>query len=166
MSRTDEKLVEMTNGCICCTLRDDLLQEVARLARERSFDYLLIESSGISEPLPVAMTFSFDAGDGHPMVDIARLDTMVTVIDAYNFMRDYGSAQFLRNLNMEDGEGDQRTIVDLLTEQVEFANVIVLNKIDLIDAFDRERLADIVCHLNPDGKLIYSEHSLCRWKKF
>jgi G3E family GTPase len=120
LSRADEKMVEMSNGCICCTLREDLLIEIARLAREQRFDYLLIESTGIAEPLPVAETFTFRDEDGTSLSDIARLDTMVTVVDAYNFLRDYSSQDFLSDRGESLGEDDQRTVVSLLIEQVEF----------------------------------------------
>jgi len=129
LSRSEEKLVEMTNGCICCTLRDDLLVEVRRLAAEGRFDYLLIESTGIAEPLPVAATFDFRDEDGNSLSDVARLDTMVTVVDAANLLRDFSSHDFLADRGESLGEGDTRTLVNLLTEQIEFADVIVLNKV-------------------------------------
>ncbi len=129
LSRTDEQLVEMSNGCICCTLRDDLLKEVRGLAEQGRFDYLLIESSGISEPLPVATTFEFRDEDGVSLADVARLDTMVTVVDAANLLKDYGSADFLADRGETAGDGDDRTLVGLLVEQIEFADVIILNKI-------------------------------------
>ena len=128
LSRADEKLVEMSNGCICCTLREDLLVEIRRLAAEGRFDYLLIESTGISEPLPVAETFTFRDEDGASLDDIARLDTMVTVVDAFNFLRDYSSRDRLAERGEALGDEDARTVVDLLIEQVEFCDVIVLNK--------------------------------------
>ena len=130
LSRTDEKLVEMTNGCICCTLRDDLLKEVRALAESERFDYLLIESTGISEPLPVAATFDFRTEEGDSLSDVAVLDTMVTVVDAVNLLRDYSSTDFIRDRGESLGDDDKRTIVDLLVEQIEFADVIVFNKID------------------------------------
>jgi G3E family GTPase len=129
LSRTNEKLVEMTNGCICCTLRDDLLKEVRSLAEAGRFDYLLIESTGISEPLPVAATFDFRTEDGDSLSDVARLDTMVTVVDAVNLLKDYSSTAFLRDRGESLGEDDKRTLVDLFVEQIEFADVVVLNKI-------------------------------------
>ncbi|MEK1867507.1 MAG: GTP-binding protein, partial [Ensifer adhaerens] len=129
LSRTEEQLVEMTNGCICCTLRDDLLKEVRNLAEQNRFDYLLIESSGISEPLPVATTFDFRDEDGESLADVARLDTMVTVVDAANLLADYSSLDFLADRGETAGEGDTRTLVDLLVEQIEFADVVVLNKV-------------------------------------
>ncbi len=154
LSRTEERLIEMSNGCICCTLRDDLLREVAQLAREGRFDYLLIESTGISEPLPVAMTFSFETETGESLGQLARLDTMVTVVDAYNFLRDYSSADMLHQRGMASDADDQRTVVDLLTDQVEFANVILINKIDLVSEQALERLKGILRHLNPEARLI------------
>ena len=140
LSRTEEKLVEMTNGCICCTLREDLLAEVAALSKEGRFDYLLIESTGISEPAPVADTFTFALGDGTPLSDVAELDTMVTMVDAANFMEDLRLGKDLHSIEAAATEDDIRTVADLLTEQVEFANVIVLNKTDLVD---EETLATI-----------------------
>lgn len=157
LSRTDEKLVEMSNGCICCTLREDLLIEVERLARDGRFDQLVIESTGISEPLPVAETFTFEGEDGRSLNEIAQLDTMVTVVDAYNFLRDYSSQDSLRSRGESLGEEDRRTVVDLLIEQIEFCDVIVLNKIDLISVEERERLMAILTHLNPRAKIEVSE---------
>ncbi|MGU3576610.1 zinc metallochaperone GTPase ZigA [Brucellaceae bacterium C25G] len=154
LSRTEEQLVEMTNGCICCTLRDDLLKEVRQLSEQGRFDYLLIEGTGIAEPLPVATTFDFRDENGHSLSDIARLDTMVTVVDAANLLKDYSSAEFLHERGETAGEQDERTLVDLLVEQIEFADVIVLNKIG--DASDRERemAHKIIRALNPDAELI------------
>lgn len=157
LSRTDEKLVEMTNGCICCTLREDLLLEVAKLAQENRFDYLLIESSGISEPLPVAETFTFPDAQGSVLSDFARLDTMVTLVDALNFPRDFGSVEALRERGMETGADDERTMADLLVDQVEFADVIVLNKIDLVTPDELGRTEAILRHLNPRAKIIRAE---------
>ena len=156
LSRTDEKLVEMTNGCICCTLRDDLLKEVRGLAEAGRFDYLLIESTGISEPLPVAATFDFRNEDGESLSDVARLDTMVTVVDAVNLLQDYSSTDFLQNRG-EALEGDKRTLVDLLVEQIEFADVVVLNKIN--DAMPAQRSAarKIIRALNPDADIVESD---------
>jgi G3E family GTPase len=156
LSRTEERLVEMSNGCICCTLREDLMLEVTKLACEKRFDYLLIESTGISEPLPVAQTFSFISEDG--TIDLgrhARLDTLVTVVDAFNFAKDFGSLDSLpdRQLKEADPE-DQRTIVNLLTEQVEFANVIVLNKADLVSTRDLGELKAILNKLNPAARVV------------
>ncbi|MGJ7530659.1 zinc metallochaperone GTPase ZigA [Variovorax sp. GB1P17] len=153
LSRTDEKLVEMSNGCICCTLREDLLIEVERLARDGKFDQLVIESTGISEPLPVAETFTFAGEDGKSLSDIARLDTMVTVVDAYNFLKDYSSRDSLQSRGESLGEEDQRTVVDLLIEQIEFCDVIVLNKVDLITEPEREQLMAILHGLNPRAKI-------------
>ena len=132
LSRTEEKLVEMSNGCICCTLREDLLEQVRELAKDGKFDYLLIESTGISEPLPVATTFDFRDENGLSLSDVAELDTMVTVVDAANLINNYSSTDFLRDRGESLGEQDERTLVDLLVEQIEFANVILLNKVDLI----------------------------------
>lgn len=152
LSRTEEKLVEMSNGCICCTLREDLLVEVARLAREGRFDYLVIESTGISEPMPVAETFTFEDETGLSLAQVARLDTMVTVVDAYNFLRDYGSGDFLRERGESLGEADDRTVVDLLIDQIEFCDVIVVNKADLVGPGDLARLVSILATLNPRAK--------------
>ncbi len=157
LSRTDEKLVEMSNGCICCTLREDLLLEVERLAKEGKFDQLVIESTGISEPLPVAETFTFTGEDGKSLSHIARLDTMVTVVDAYNFLRDYSSRDSLQSRGESLGDEDQRTVVDLLIEQIEFCDVIVLNKVDLIDAAQREQLMAILHRLNPRARIEVSQ---------
>ncbi len=137
LSRTDEKLVEMSNGCICCTLREDLLEEVDRLAREGRFDQIVIESTGISEPLPVAETFTFEGEDGRSLNEIAQLDTMVTVVDGYNFLLDYSSRDSLQSRGESLGEEDRRTVVDLLIEQIEFCDVIVLNKLDLVSDAER-----------------------------
>ncbi len=157
LSRADERLVEMSNGCICCTLREDLLVEVARLAAEQRFDYLLVESTGISEPLPVAETFTFRGEDGRSLGDVARLDTMVTVVDAFNFLRDYEAADFIRDRGQSLGEEDDRTVVDLLVDQVEFSNVIVLNKVDLVAPAERERVHAILHSLNPSADLVEAE---------
>ncbi|MDQ0569176.1 G3E family GTPase [Variovorax paradoxus] len=157
LSRTDEKLVEMSNGCICCTLREDLLVEVGRLAKEGRFDQLVIESTGISEPLPVAETFTFAGEDGKSLADVARLDTMVTVVDAFNFLRDYGSADSLGQRGQSLGDEDTRTVVDLLIEQIEFCDVLVVNKTDLVTAEERERLMAILRSLNPRARIETSE---------
>jgi len=154
LSRADEKLVEMSNGCICCTLREDLLVEIARLAGEGRFDYLLIESTGISEPLPVAETFTFRGEDGRSLGDVARLDTLVTVVDALNFLRDYETADFIRERGQSLGEDDDRTVVDLLVDQVEFCDVIVLNKTDLVATEDLDRLRAILHSLNPEADIV------------
>jgi G3E family GTPase len=157
LSRTDEKLVEMSNGCICCTLREDLLVEVGRLAKEGRFDQLVIESTGISEPLPVAETFTFAGEDGKSLADVARLDTMVTVVDAFNFLRDYGSADSLGQRGQSLGDEDTRTVVDLLIEQIEFCDVLVVNKTDLVTTEERERLMAILRSLNPRARIESSE---------
>lgn len=158
--RTEEKLVEMSNGCICCTLREDLMIEVERLAKENKFDYLLIESTGISEPVPVAQTFSFD--DEENGIDLSRwsyVDTMVTVVDAFNFFKDFGSPETLEDRKLTDIEGDHRTIVNLLTDQIEFANVIILNKTDLVSIEDLGVLKAAIQKLNPSAKIIESTFS-------
>ncbi|KGE10515.1 hypothetical protein LA03_09530 [Burkholderia gladioli] len=157
LSRTDEKLVEMSNGCICCTLREDLLEEVDRLAREGRFDQIVIESTGISEPLPVAETFTFEGEDGRSLNEIAQLDTMVTVVDGYNFLLDYSSRDSLKSRGESLGEEDRRTVVDLLIEQIEFCDVIVLNKVDLISDAERERLMAILRGLNPRARIELAE---------
>lgn len=154
LSRTEERLVEMTNGCICCTLRDDLLDEVDRLAREGRFDYLLIESSGISEPMPVAATFSFTRDDGATLDDLTQLDTMVTVVDAANFLAELGTGDELAERGLAPFEDDERTVSDLLIDQVEFADVIVLNKLDLVDGVSAERLRGVLARLNPGARLV------------
>ncbi len=159
LSRTDETLVEMTNGCICCTLRDDLLQEVGRLARDGRFDYLLIESTGISEPLPVAATFDFRDEDGASLGDVAKLDTMVTVVDAVNLLRDYASRDFLRDRGESLGGDDKRTLVDLLVDQIEFADVIVLNKIGDATPMQAETARQILIALNPAAEIIETDFS-------
>jgi len=157
LSRTDEKLVEMSNGCICCTLRDDLLAEVRRLAEEGRFNYLLIEGTGIAEPLPVAATFEFRDEHGLSLSDVARLDTMVTVVDAVSLLKDYGSRDFLRERGETAGEGDERTLVDLLVEQIEFADVVVLNKISDAAPEQREAVRKIVRALNPDARQVEAD---------
>ena len=149
LSRTEEKLVEMSNGCICCTLREDLLMEVADLARNGHFDYLLIESTGISEPAPVADTFTFALGDGTPLSDVAELDTMVTVVDAANFLEDLRLGRDLQSIDQAATEDDPRTVADLLTEQVEFANIILLNKVDLVDEDTLAKIEGFIEQLNP-----------------
>ncbi|WP_454675821.1 zinc metallochaperone GTPase ZigA [Achromobacter pestifer] len=157
LSRADEKLVEMSNGCICCTLREDLLIEIRRLAAEGRFDYLLIESTGISEPLPVAETFTFRDEDGASLDDVARLDTMVTVVDAFNFLRDYASEDRLAARGEALGDEDARTVVDLLIEQVEFCDVLVLNKTDLVEPDELARLEAMLHRLNPRADIVRSE---------
>ncbi len=158
LSRQEEKMVEMSNGCICCTLREDLLIEINRLAEEGRFDYLLIEATGISEPLPIAETFSFTDEDGHSLSDIARLDTMVTVVDAYNFLKDYHSKATLADHGETLGEEDERHVVDLLIEQVEFCDVLVISKRDLINDAEAERLEGILKSLNPKAELVWANH--------
>ncbi|MDG2013237.1 MAG: GTP-binding protein [Pirellulaceae bacterium] len=159
LSRTEEQLIEMTNGCICCTLREDLLVEVARLANEGRFDYLLIESTGISEPMPVAETFTFENEVGERLSDCAELDTMVTVVDAANFMKDFGSWDDLTDRKMGLGEADDRNIVDLLVDQIEFANVIIVNKTDLVSEHQLSKLKQIIGHLNQTAKIMESTQS-------
>ncbi|WP_416421632.1 zinc metallochaperone GTPase ZigA [Pseudomonas sp. App30] len=154
LNRAEEKLVEMSNGCICCTLREDLLEEVARLADEGRFDYLLIESTGISEPMPVAETFTFRDEQGRSLADLARLDTMVTVVDGVNFLRDYEAAESLASRGETLGEEDERAITDLLIEQVEFADVILISKIDLISSADRDELTAILKRLNAQAQIL------------
>jgi len=154
LSRTEERLVEMSNGCICCTLREDLLQEVAKLAREGRFDALLIESTGISEPMPVAETFTFRDETGTSLSDLARLDTMVTVVDASQFLHDYEAADFLRDRGESADEDDDRTVVDLLTDQVEFCDLLVITKSDLVDADRLAQVRAVLGALNPRARMI------------
>ena len=154
LSRTEEKLVEMSNGCICCTLREDLLKQVHELANEKKFDYLLIESTGILEPLPVATTFDFRDEEGQSLADVSRLDTMVTVVDVANLIKNYSSTDFLKDQDENLGEEDERTLVDLLVEQIEFANVILLNKIDLISKDELKTVKAIINGLNAKAKII------------
>ena len=158
LSRTDERLVEMTNGCICCTLREDLLIEVRQLAREGRFDYLLIESTGISEPLPVAETFTFEDEDGVGLATLARLDTMVTVVDAANFLRELGSGDDLIDRDLGRDDDDDRSVSTLLVDQVEFADVIVLNKIDLVSPDELRTVERLLRELNPSAKLVHATH--------
>jgi G3E family GTPase len=157
LSRTDEKLVEMTNGCICCTLRDDLLAEVRRLSAEGRFDYLLVEGTGIAEPLPVASTFSFRDEDGQSLSDIARLDTMVTVVDAASLLKDNGSSDFLRDRGETAGEEDGRRLVDLLVEQIEFADVVVINKVSEASADQLDLVRKVVKSLNIDARIVETD---------
>ena len=154
LSRSEEKLVEMSNGCICCTLREDLLEEVTKLAKEKRFDYLVIESTGISEPLPVAETFTFADENGTSLSDVASLDTMVTVVDAINFLKDYEEAKDLRETGESLGEDDQRSVADLLVEQVEFADVILISKTDIAKATEVDRLTAILKTLNTRAKIL------------
>jgi G3E family GTPase len=156
LDRAEEKLIEMSNGCICCTLREDLLIEVRKLAEEKRFDYLLVESTGVSEPLPIAETFAFTDEDGKSLSDFARLDTLVTVVDAFNFLRDYAASDDLLERGIGAGPEDDRSVVDLLVDQIEFADVIVINKADLVDVADLGRLQGILHHLNPRAQLVTS----------
>ena len=159
LSRTDETLVEMSNGCICCTLRDDLLEEVRRLAKEGRFDYLLIESTGISEPLPVAATFEFRDEAGKSLSDVARLDTMVTVVDSVNLLNDFSSHDFLRDRGESMGEEDKRTLVHLLTDQIEFADVVIINKVGDASSDKVDAARKIIRSLNADAEIIETNHS-------
>ena len=160
LSRTEEKLVEMSNGCICCTLREDLMIEVEKLAKENRFDYLLIESTGISEPIPVAQTFSFvDEENGIDLSRFSYVDTMVTVVDAFNFFKDFGSPETLVDRDLTNIEDDDRTIVNLLTDQIEFANVIILNKTDLVDKEHLGILRACIKKLNQSAKIIETKYS-------
>ena len=154
LNRSEEKLVEMSNGCICCTLREDLLLEVRRLADEGRFDYLLIESTGISEPLPVAETFTFADEQGVSLSDVARLDTMVTVVDAVNFLRDYDEAKFLQETDEHLGDADERSVADLLVDQVEFADIILISKTDLVDQATLQRLIAVIKTLNTEADIL------------
>ena len=154
LNRSDEKLVEMSNGCICCTLREDLLLEVTALAQDGRFDYLVIESTGISEPLPVAETFTFADENGISLSDVATLDTMVTLVDAVNFLKDYEEAYSLQEAGESLGEEDERSVSDLLVDQVEFADVILISKTDLVDALQIKRLKAILKTLNTHARVI------------
>ncbi|MEM6822397.1 MAG: zinc metallochaperone GTPase ZigA [Verrucomicrobiota bacterium] len=158
LSRGEEKLVEMSNGCICCTLRDDLLQEVSSLACDGRFDYLVIESTGISEPLPVAETFTLTGNEGQSLSEVARLDTMVTVVDARNFINDFNAHESLSDRQLERDEADTRTISDLLADQVEFADVLIVNKVDLVNKEELERVVGHLRAMNQDAQIIFSEH--------
>ncbi|WP_064967867.1 GTP-binding protein [Tenacibaculum ovolyticum] len=160
LSRTEEKLVEMSNGCICCTLREDLMVEVEKLALQNKFDYLLIESTGISEPVPVAQTFTFESEDGK--IDLSRfsyIDNMITVVDAFNFLKDFSSSDYLATRELTNIDGDDRTIVNLLTDQIEFANVIIINKIDLVTNEQVAELRAIIKKLNPEARIISTKNS-------
>ncbi|MAS94114.1 MAG: hypothetical protein CMO55_13035 [Verrucomicrobiales bacterium] len=159
LSHAEEKMVEMSNGCICCTLREDLLLEVGKLAREGRFDHLLIESTGISEPMPVAETFTFRDEEGRSLGDVAEIDTMVTVVDALNFLRDYESADQLSDRGETAGDGDERSIVNLLVDQIEFANVILINKIDLVNDEQRTRIHSMIRALNPKAMVHETRNS-------
>ncbi|MFZ4776732.1 MAG: zinc metallochaperone GTPase ZigA [Terrimicrobiaceae bacterium] len=160
LSRTEENLVEMTNGCICCTLRDDLLKEVSRLASENRFDYLLIESTGVSEPLPVAQTFSFADENGLGLQEITKLDTMVTVVDAANFLAQYEAGDSLKEKDLAMNEEDERTISDLFVDQIEFADVIIINKTDLVTVQERDELHEILHALNPGAEILESQRGI------
>lgn len=157
LSRTQEQLVEMSNGCICCTLRDDLLNEVRGLAEQGRFDYLLIEATGIAEPLPIATTFDFRDEEGRSLSDIAQLDTMVTVVDAANLIGDYSSSDFLSDRGETAGDNDNRTLVDLLVEQIEFADVIILNKVGTASADQLDAARKIIAGLNADARVIETD---------
>lgn len=159
LDRGQEKLVELSDGCICCTLREDLIQQVAELAAEQRYDYLLIESTGIGEPMPVAATFAYTDSQGDTLSAVARLDTMVTVVDGANFLSHMESQDDLATLGIGADESDDRTIVDLLIDQVEFADVIILNKMDLITPANVETVEAIIRKLNPDAKILRSEFS-------
>ena len=159
LSRVDEKLIELSNGCICCTLREDLLREVSRLAQEGRFDYLLIESTGISEPLPVAETFTFTDDEGRTLSDFARLDTLVTVVDAANFQYDLDSLEELKDREIGLDENDSRDVANLLVDQIEFANVILLNKIDLVKKEEAGRIEALLRQLNPTARIIRAARS-------
>ena len=157
-NRAEEKLVEMSNGCICCTLREDLLIEIERLAHEGKYDYLVIESTGISEPLPVAETFTFADEDGKSLSAISRLDTMVTVVDAFNFLKDYDEAKMLNEVGESLGDEDERSVADLLVEQVEFADILLISKTDLVSETELARLQGVLRTLNPDASQLLMQH--------
>lgn len=160
LSRTEEKLVEMSNGCICCTLREDLITEVEKLAKEDRFDYLIIESTGISEPIPVAQTFNYvDEDMGIDLSQFSRLDTMVTVVDCFNFKKDFGTNELLQDRDWVEDHADKRTIVNLLTDQIEFANVILLNKTDLISEEDLHLIRAVIRKLNPSARQVETSFS-------
>jgi len=154
LSQKEEKLIEMSNGCICCTLREDLLLEVNKLAKEGKFDYLVIESTGISEPLPVAETFTFADEDGNSLSEVAKLDTMVTVVDAVNFLKDYDEAKYLQESGESLGEDDERSVADLLIDQIEFADVLLISKTDLVKKSDIDRLIAILKTLNTNARIL------------
>ena len=158
LSRSEEQLVEMTNGCICCTLRDDLLKEVRTLAEDGRFDYLVIESTGISEPLPVAATFSFRDEEGQSLGDVSEIDTMVTVVDAVNLLADYSSDDLLAHRGETAGEGDDRSLVALLVEQIEFADVVVVNKAADVSPEQLAMVKKVVASLNADARIIEANH--------
>ncbi len=158
LNRSEEKLIEMSNGCICCTLREDLLLEVTDLAKQGRFDYLVIESTGISEPLPVAETFTFADEEGISLSDIANLDTMATVVDAVNFLKDYEDAEYLKDSGESLGEEDERSVADLLVDQVEFADLILISKTDLVTSEEVKRLTAILKTLNTSAKIVPISH--------
>lgn len=158
LSRTEEKLVEMSNGCICCTLREDLLEEVTKMAKEGRFDYLVIESTGISEPLPVAETFTFEDEEGVSLTNIVRLDTMVTVVDAFNFLHDFNEARQLLETDESLGEDDHRNVADLLVDQIEFCDKLIISKSDLISSDQLAELKAILASLNPAAEQIISHN--------
>ena len=159
LRRTDERLVEMSNGCICCTLREDLLIEVQNLAKEGAFDYLLIESSGISEPLPVAETFTFEDENGVSLSEWATLDTMVSVVDASSFFEHLRSIERLKDRGLETGEGDERTVAELMIDQVEFADVILLNKVETVTADEKLLVRQMLVRLNPRARIHETQYS-------
>lgn len=165
LSKTDEKLVEMSNGCICCTLRDDLLVEVEKLASSNKFDYLLIESTGISEPLPVAATFAFRDENGKSLSDVANLDTMVTVVNAETLLKDYSSDMFLKDVGESLGEDDERSLVNLLVDQIEFANVIIVNKASLLDKDELEQVISVIKGLNLTARLRITDYAQVELKE-
>ena len=158
LNRSEEKLIEMSNGCICCTLREDLLLEVTDLAKQGRFDYLVIESTGISEPLPVAETFTFADEEAISLSDIANLDTMATVVDAVNFLKDYEDAKYLKDSGESLGEEDERSVADLLVDQVEFADLILISKTDLVTSEEVKRLTAILKTLNTSAKIVPISH--------
>ncbi|MDT0678542.1 GTP-binding protein [Autumnicola musiva] len=166
LSRTDERLVEMSNGCICCTLREDLIVEVGRLVTENRFDYLIIESTGISEPIPVAQTFTFESEDTSvDLNNFSYIDCMVTVVDAFNFVKDFSSPELLATRGLASDEEDNRSIVNLLTDQIEFANVILLNKTDLVNKEELRRVKGIIIGLNAEAKIIETVNSRVDFKE-
>jgi G3E family GTPase len=157
LSRTDEKLIEMSNGCICCTLREDLLVEIAKLAQQNRFDYLLVESTGISEPMPVAETFTFGDANGVALSQLATLDTMVTVVDAFNFFREVVSTDSLAKRKQATSDQDKRMIAELMMQQVEFADVLIINKVDLVDNHELGEIQSLLDTLNPYARILISE---------
>ncbi len=159
LSTTQEKMVELSNGCICCTLREDLLEEVKKLAAEGKYDYLVIESTGISEPLPVATTFEFRDEDGESLADVAFIDNMITVVDAVNFLSNYSSTQYLKNTSESLGDDDERAIIDLMVEQIEFASTIVLNKVSDCAPQDLATIKSVIKGLNTDAELVEADYS-------